>query len=66
MEWGGEDSGTPWLYLLASMTLLLCLLPKVLSFKLHRTQNGDSTDLCICCIYLFCDFKSCFLTLCSG
>lgn len=59
MERGGEDSGTPWLCLLASLTLLRCLLPKVLSFKLCRTRNGVSTDLClgnVCYIHLFCDF----------
>ena len=61
MERGGEDSGTPWLYLLAGLTLLLCLLRKPLSFKLRRTQKGVSTDLCLgstCYIHLFYDFKS--------
>jgi len=69
MEWGGEDSQTPWLYLLASLTLLLCLLPEAPAFKLRRTWNGVGTDLClgsICSIHLFHDFKSCFLTLCFG
>lgn len=62
---GREDPGTPWLYLLAGLTLLVrCCL----SSELCRTRNGVSTDLCsgtTFSIDVFYDFQSYFPTLLS-